>query len=117
MAGRFGRVAGGSRRTRNVSKTIPKSLKRGRNGLKTARNYASFRQNEAVFYPKWLAGDGLGLWWVPTITNPSSSQHLRPINSFGTRQTVVNTLPILEIRQAPILKKKPARYTNYNQYA
>src|SRR5262245_16356070 len=91
-----------------------KSLKSVPNALKTARNYASFRQNETLFPRKWLVGDGLGLWWVPTIINSSPSQHLWPINSFGVRQTVVNTLPVSEIRPEPISGKIPGGITNYN---
>src|SRR5262245_15419313 len=83
---------------RNVLELSPNALKRGRNGLKTVRNLVSFRQNEAVVSRKWLVGDGLGLWWIPTISNPCGSQHLRPIMGDDARLRNANTQLGLELR-------------------
>jgi hypothetical protein len=76
-------------------------LKRHPNALKRARYRVSFRQNEAVFPRKWLAGDGLGLIHGHEFSNPSPGQRLRPISSLSARLIVTNTLPVLELRPTP----------------
>src|SRR5262245_41138805 len=67
-----------------------------------------------LFRASGLGDKGMGLWWIPSIINPCSSEHLRPIMVDDTRLVVANVLTERGLRPTPKKRKNAIGYTNYN---